>query len=400
MILLDISICTIVFLIGFNLKNAFPSFTKSDKRFLNNLFFFHFAVAIAFNFLVANGGGDAVVYWNFSKDNSLAVIINVIERGSASGVIYLINYIPSHVLDLSFFTGNMIYALIGYLGFIYLYSITKSFSKDVSVYSQFKIFGISIFPWIWFLPNLHFWSSGIGKDTLLFFCIALFAYSLLNIKKRLLGLVVSIILSLVIRPHITLFLIISFGIGYTLDGRLKSYQKLIIFLLFVTFFGFIFNYVVDFVRLESLEIESIQDYTSNKAAKLNQADSGSGLDISAYPYPLKVFTFLYRPLFFDVNGALAILASIENLMLLLFTIMTLRNNPIKGFKMGNFLLKGSAIYFILGALSFSLILGNLGIMLRQKNMFFPLFFIFGLWVNYYHHNTSLKPSHENSSSNK
>jgi hypothetical protein len=387
-------------LIAYNLKNAFPSFTKQDKRFLNKLFFFHFIVAIAFNFIVASGGGDAIVYWSFPKENDFSAVIDVIERGSASGVVYLINYIPSHVLELSFFTGNMGYALLGYLGFIYLYRIVITTTPNTETLSGFKLFGIPLFPWIWFLPNLHFWSSGIGKDTLMFFCIALFVYSLLRLKKRFLGLSLSVILSLAIRPHITLFLVLSFGIGYTLDGRLKAYQKALIFILFAFLFGSIFNYVLDFVQLESLETQAIQDYTSNKAANLNQADSSSGLDISGYPYPFKVFTFLYRPFFFDVNGFLAILASVENLILLFFTVMVLRNSPVKGFKRGNFLVKGALIYFMLGALSFALILGNLGIMLRQKNMFYPMFFIFGLWVYYQKYTSSLKPTHENPSGNK
>ena len=400
MTLLDISICLIIFLIAFNLKNAFSSFDRYDKRFLNKLFVFHFVVAIAFNFIVASGGGDAMVYWNFPKENDFSAVMEVLDRGSASGVIYLINYFPSHVLELSFFTGNMAYALLGNLGFVYLYQIIKTSLPEINNLAGFKIFGIPVFPWIWFLPNLHFWSSGIGKDTLLFFCIALFVYSLLNIRKRFLGLLISVILSLAIRPHITLFLVISFGIGYTLDGQLKAYQKAIIFILFAFLFGSIFSYVLDFVKLESLESQAIQDYTSNQAAKLNQADSSTGLDISGYPYPYKVFTFLYRPLFFDVNGVLAILASVENLLLIIFTTMTIFNKPIKGFRRANFLLKGTLIYFILGALSFALILGNLGIMLRQKNMFYPLFFIFGLWVYYHKQSVLLKPSHENSASDK
>jgi len=400
MTLLDISICIIIFLIGFNLKNAFPLFNKQDRKFINKLFFFHFSVAITFNYLVANGGGDAIVYWNFPKVSEMSAVMDVIERGSASGVVYLINYFPSHVLELSFFTGNMAYALLGFLGFIYLYHVTKTTFPETNYFADFKIFGIPIFPWIWFLPNLHFWSSGIGKDTLLFFCIALFVFSLQHLKKRFFGILVSVLLSLVIRPHITLFLIVSFGIGYTFDGRLKSYQKAIIFLMFAVMFGSIFNYVLDFVQLESLESQSIADYTSNKAAKLNQADSSSGLDISGYPYPIKVFTFLYRPFFFDVNGVLAILASIENLVLLIFTVKVFRNKPIKSFKRANFLLKGAVIYFILGALSFSLILGNLGIMLRQKNMFYPLFFLFGFWVYYRNFASSLTPSHESPTSHK
>ena len=295
---------------------------------------------------------------------------------------YIINYIPSNIFDLSFFTGNMIYSLMGYLGFIYLYRILKPILVDRKTLSKLKLFGVPIFPWIWFLPNLHFWSSGVGKDSLLFFSIALFVYSLQKLRARWIALVLSMIISLSIRPHITLFLLLSFGIAYIFDGRLKAYQKMFIFLMFLIGFISIFDYVVEFVQLESLETSVIEEYTSTKASKLNQASSGSGVDISGYPFLFKVFTFLYRPLFFDINGILAVVASCENFILLCFSFLLFRNRPFRVFKKASFLLKGMVIYFIIGSIAFSLILGNLGIMLRQKNMFIPLMFIFGLWVLY------------------
>lgn len=400
MILLDICVVIIVLLIGFNLKNRGFGFDKQDRKFLNQLFVVHFAVAAMFSFTVANGGGDALTYWFYPKNNDLDAVFDIIDKGSASGVIYLLNYFFSHTLDLSFFTGNMIYALFGYLAFIYLFRVMKTLFVDIKMLEKFKLFGVPIFPWIWFLPNLHFWSAGIGKDTLLFFCIALFAYSLLNVKKRYIGLLIAVVLSLSVRPHITLFLVIAFGIAYTFDGRLKNYQKFIVLGLFIVSFAAIFNYVLDFVQLESLESSAIESYSARKAANLNQADASSGIDISGYPYPLKVFTFLYRPLFFDINGALAILASIENLILICFTILVFRNKPWLAFKKGNYLVKGSLIFFLMGAMSFSLILGNLGIMLRQKNMFYPSFIIFGLWAYYYTKSLQLKPLDENSSGNQ
>ena len=132
--------------------------------------------------------------------------------------------------------------------------------------------------------------------------------------------------------------------------------------------------------MDSFEFQAIEEYASNKSASLNQDDASSGVDISNYPLPLKVFTFLYRPFFFDINGTLAIVASLENLLLLIFTLIILKKGIFKAFKSGSYLLKGFLIYFLIGSLAFSLILGNLGIMLRQKNMFFPMFFIFGIWV--------------------
>lgn len=390
MILLDICITAIVFLIGFNLKNLFSGISTSEKWILDRLFFFHFIIAIAFHFYINNFGGDAIHYWETPKTLSFNTIMELVKGGSASGVIYLINYIPSNVLQLSLFTGNMMYGCLGYLGFIYILKTLKDIFGDFSTLSQIKLFNIPLFPWIWFLPNFHFWSSGIGKDTILFFCIALFVYCLQNLKKRWFLWIISMFLALIIRPHILLFLIISFGIGYVFDGRLKNYQKAMIGLIFILGFVLIFQYVLQFVQLESLETSVIEDYTSTKASNLNKAGSGSGIDISGYPFPLKIFTFLYRPLFFDINGILAVVASLENLVLLYFSILIIWGKPLAALKKSNFLLKGMIVYFLLGAVAFSLILGNLGIMLRQKNMFIPLFVIFGSWVLYNKHKNQLQ----------
>lgn len=385
MIVLNAAIICILILVGYNLKNLFPDFTRSEKRFLNYLFFYHLVISIAFHLFISVNGGDASFFWAYPKEESLDAIIDLFLNRSATGVIVLLNYIPSSLMQLSFLTGNLFYSTLGFLGFIYYYRISKSIFKDTTIFKKFKPFGLNLLTAVWFFPNLHFWSSGIGKDTILFLCIAIFVYSLLDIKKRWIGLGISLVFSLLIRPHIVLFLLISFGLGYVLDGRLKVYQKLLILLVFVASFVSIFNYVLEFVQLESLEISAVQEYTTTKAASLNQEDAGSGVDTSNYSLPLKIFTFLYRPFFFDMNGILGLVASIENLILLLFSVLVLRNRIISGFKNANYLLKGLLLYFLIGSIAFALILGNLGIMLRQKNMLFPLFFVFGLWVFYNRH---------------
>jgi len=136
---------------------------------------------------------------------------------------------------------------------------------------------------------------------------------------------------------------------------------------------------MDFVQLESFDTETIEEYSSNKASSLNKEGSGSGIDISGYPYPLKVFTFLYQPLFLRINNPFAILASFENLVLLIVSIRFFRNRPAKVLRKASYIVKGMFVFFLLGTLSFSLILGNLGIMLRQKNVFVMVLLIVIFW---------------------
>jgi len=378
MIILDIVMCIIILLFGFTLKDKFLSLNEYEHRLLHKLFFYHILFGIVYYLYVIYIGGDAYHYWTAPKNMSFNELWEqVLDVGRPSEIMFLLNYIPSNILNLSFFTGSLIYSVVGYWSFIYFLLILKRVVPYYLYLTKIKIWNISIFPLLLFLPNLHFWSSGVGKDTLLFFTTMLFIYSLINVKKRVFGLVISFLISFFIRPHITLFLIVGFGLGYALDNNLKVYQKVFISLVFGIGFIFIFNSVLSFIKLDSFNSESIGEFSKSKATALSVA--GSGMDISSYPYPLKVFTFLYRPLFFDIHNAIAVVASFENLLLLLVTFKFLKNKPIKMIKRGNWLIKSSFFFFILGALSFSLILSNLGIMLREKNMFMLTFYIFIFW---------------------
>lgn len=383
MILLDVCICTIVFLLGLNYRMIFSGFSDVDKRWLVKLFVYHFAIAILFHFYIASSGGDALKYWGLPKALSFNEVLGMVLDRKASSFVYFFNFFPANTLQLSLFTGNMLYSLIGFTGFIYLYRTIKELMPDHELLYNLKLFGIRLFPLIFFLPNLHFWSSGIGKDAILFLCINMFVFALVQIRRRIPLLLFSIVLSFLIRPHITLFLIASLGIGFFIDGNLKPYQKVLIILLVGIGIFSVLDYMLRFIQIENFELSTIEQFADKRVSDLGKARTESRVDMSSYPFPFKVFTFLYRPLFIDGNGLFGILASFENLILLLFTFFVFRNKPFKALKKSHYIIKGGLIFFVMGAVMFSLILGNLGIMLRQKNMLFPLFILFGIWVLYW-----------------
>jgi hypothetical protein len=378
--ILDFIFCLFALVFGFRFIYRFNLFNAYDLKLLKKLFFYHLLAGIGYYLFIINNGGDATNYWFATYDfryYNFDDVIDEINTGSATGYMLLINYIPAKVLGLSFFSGSLLYTVLGYCGFVYFYAIIKTQIERIYDLRQIKLFGFSVFPILLFLPNLHFWSSGVGKDTILFFCIALFFYSSLRISKRFVGISISIILSIFIRPHMTLFMLMALGLGIAFDGRLKSYQKVFITLLFAVVFVSAVNYVMNFVQLESLDAETIDEYSNTRASNLSNDRTTSSVDTTSYPYPLKIFTFLFRPLFFDASGILGIVASIENLFLLFFFIKIFKNRFLKGFKNSSHLIKASVFLFLMGALSFSLILGNLGIMLRQKTPFVMMLIIFG-----------------------
>lgn len=374
--MLDFSIIVIILFLGFYSKNFYGEvLDKKDKKVLNILWFYHVAICIIFYLYSMVNSSDARNYWFTVKENLSTGFLDYLSLGFGTYFMYALNYFPSKILDLSYFTGSLIYAYIGYLGFILLYII---FSKKIKYNS--RIFNIKLFPLILFLPNLHFWSAGVGKDTLLFFCIAYFFYAMLRPKKHIIGLMLVLLLSYLVRPHITVFLLFSFGIGIMLEGKLKPYQKVFFISVIIVGFALMFNSILNYLRLESLNLETITEFSQDRSAKLSRDYTGSSIDISSYSFPAKVFTFLYRPLFFDINGALAILSSFENLFILILSLFLLIRNPFKLFFKADYFFKSLSIFFIIGTVSFSLILGNLGIMLRQKNMFIPALLFLCLWA--------------------
>lgn len=373
--MLSFSIIIIVFVLGFSVKNWPNSpFTSKDRKFLNILWAYHFLFGILYWIYVVYGpGGDAIGYWFEAKSNSLSKLLQMFAIfGPGTHGMYLLSFIPANLLGLSFLASSILFTLFGYIGIVYFYSL---FIKNIEFNS--KIGKYQIFPWIFFLPNLHFWSAGLGKDTISFMCIALFFYSMQKPSKNVIKILLALGLTYIVRPHISVFLVASFGIAFLLDGRLKAYQKALFTVVCILAFVVLFNKFMAFLKIEELNTETIDSYSSSSVNNLNTG--GSGVDISSYPYPLKVLTFLFRPFFFDINNVLAIVASLENLLLVILSIKFLKVNPITVFRKGNYLVKGSFIFFVVGTLSFSLILGNLGIMLREKNMFIPALLFICLW---------------------
>ncbi len=384
--MLDICIITIVVLLGFNFKGFFKEkLTKKDYRVLNMLWLYHMAFAIIFYFYVNANGGDARNYWFTVKESVDTGFLDYFSLGFGTYFMYALNYFPSKVLDLSFITGSFMYALLGYIGFIYFYILFKE-----RIFYNTKIFTVNLFPLLFFLPNLHFWTSNVGKDTLLFFCIALFFYGMQKPTDHIIKILFALALAYFARPHIAVFLILSFGIGALSHNSLKMYQKVFFIAVIIAAFLLFFDNITSYLRIESFNLDTISNYSEDKATKLSRDYTGSRIDISSYPFPLKVFTFLYRPFFFDINGPLAVVASIENLILLLLSIKFIILNPFRLFRAADFFTRSLVMFLAFGVVTFSLILGNLGIMLRQKNMFIPALLFICLWSFSYHLKTKLE----------
>lgn len=359
----------------------FPKFLLKgrEKQFypvLQYLVIFHFLIGFVYYKMTDNWGGDAYGYWYWAKYiyTPEMFVEHLYDR---DGTLFMraLNYIPANIMDMSFFSNTMLFTMLGSMGITYFFIVTLRLIPHNK-----KIWGISIFPWIFFLPNLHFWCAGVGKDTLLFWCIGMFTYGMLKPMKNLPTLILAGVLAIAVRPHMVLFMAAGLGAGYIMGGKISFAKRIFFGVLLLGGAIIILPKVMDFARVEDASVESFTDFSEKKSSLLSRGHSGSALDISSYPLPLKVATFWFRPLFFDARSATGLMASVENIILLVIFILAMRASPLKAWRNAPFLVKGLVVYIILGSFAFSQSLGNLGIMIRMRNMFLPAMIIFLLWV--------------------
>lgn len=369
---MDFVIVIVLLILGNLFVNQFKNkISEGNLRTLKNLFIYHIIFGIYFCFFAF---GDAIGYWRQAKMMTYQDFVTSFTDGQGTFFIHALNYFPANVLDLSYFTGTMIYTLIGFIGLSYFYIIAVTLVPNNS-----KISSYNLFPLLFFFPNLHFWSCGVGKDSLLFFCIAIFCYGLLMPFKRLPMIILGLSLAYFIRPHITLFMLLGFGMAYFSGKKIATYQRVLFFGIMIGVAFTILPMVLKFAKIEQASIDDFNKFSSAKAAVLGRASTGSAVDLSSYPFPVKVFTFLFRPLFFDINGIPSVLVSFENLLLLVLTFKIFRTNPIKSFRKAPFVIQGMIYFLLVGTFAFSQTLGNLGIMIRMRNMFLPGLIIYIFW---------------------
>ena len=333
------------------------------KKILTQLFYYKLFFGLVFMIYVTFNGGDSYGYWVIGMQQ-----VQVIDPtwfkyyGVSTTFVLFVVYPFSKILGLSFFTGSLMFAFIGYLGFTYIYLILMPYAKYIQVR------GIQLFPAILFLPNLHFWSSGVGKDSLIFFAIAIFIYSTRNVFKNAPYLLLGFVLAYHIRPHIGVLLGGSLFASFLTGGGLSYSQKFIGTALGIGAMIIIWPQVAEFLKVEEFSIQSFQSVADGQIEALGRARTGSAIDLSSYPIPLRIFTFLYRPLFFDAHNAFALLSSMENFIYLAMTFVLFKVNVVRVFRKAPIYIKTGLFAFAGSAIAFSNSLSNLGIALRMKNM--------------------------------
>ncbi|PRX43490.1 hypothetical protein [Salegentibacter salegens] len=339
---------------------------------MNQLFWYHIVfLGIYYTYTIFNRS-DSLAYYDRAE---IASRTWAETFGTSTTFIDFLAYPFVNFFNFNYEMMMALFAWFGYLGFVYAYVFFReNIPIKITVFKNFDLLTL-----ILFFPNMHFWTASLGKGAPIFLGLMLFAYAIKNPKSRLITLILGSLLIYYIRPHVFMFVAVGTVLGYMSGKEKISFgKKLFIYISLIGGLVLVQDTILGMAGLEGSEdfTEDFSQFSEGRSDKL--ATSGSGVDMSSYPLPIKFFTFWFRPLFFDAPGILGLITSVENLMYLLLFFKVLKKDFIKFIKNSPIAVKMSLVVFLLASFAMTFVMSNLGIIMRQKSMvmYFAFFVIY------------------------
>lgn len=335
------------------------------KYFPVVLFIYHLLFAyVAWNYILQDHG-DASRYWFVGQDLSQKSWFSFFQPGT--DIVKMITFPLVKYLHLPFWSGFILFSLFSFIGFYRLWKLILM----ISFQSKIAFFvGIILL----LLPNLHLWTSFIGKESIIFVAIVLMTEKLLDKKMTSPVFILAFLIVAIIRPHVAIVLLVSFVIAYFWKGKLtwknKAYFGAISTMSFLGIYYLLKK--IAFIAGNPFErIAHIYDYHIKGLKKTT-----AYVPLDEYSLPYKIFTFYYRPLPLERSGIFYEIWSLENLTLLLLCIIVffIIVKNFKATKCGIFDI--FAIFAVL-LLAFMYVYGyaNYGLIARTKIMAMPFIYV-------------------------
>ncbi len=335
---------------------------ETKAGFYWSMFAMHYVITLVYMLYAFATRSDSFEYYDRSAEETDWFVF------WESGTLFVrfLTWPFSHAMGASFISTMLIFSYFGFMACGYWYlAIKENIRYLPTVWS-----GMTWAEIVMLLPNIHFWSASIGKGAIMFFGIAIYAYGLSRFNKRIVYMVVGMFLTYMIRPHLTLVMAMGTGLGIMMAGKsLPWYLRLLLTLVAAGFAAYFFQGTIEFTGLEQNQLDR---FLEHRTQELGKADSG--VDISNYSLPMKLFTFWFRPLFVDAPGAFGYIVSFENL-LYIYMLFIIVGKGFRSFAGWNGWYKSCLFIFILASIILAQVSGNLGIAMRQKAQLMPLFFI-------------------------
>jgi hypothetical protein len=359
------------------------AFCLSNK--LNNktaeIFFgaalFRMIMTFGYYSYIKSTSSDAYTYYLYAINSNF-----IFSDFAKPGTSFINNFAVLFKTSISFFDNPCLmlfipFSLLAFVGSLLFYKTIRSIG-------QLKHREAIILSF--YLPNLLFWTSNIGKDSIIYLGLMMIIYGLVTPKiatKRIAYLIIGATIVYMVRPHVVLFLMVSFMGGFILERNKFSFRTVSILL--IVLIGFLLTYQPIFkfagisISAESETGENATNFYNQSLARIqsqqkNLAMGGAATKVNSIKYvfmPVYVVNFLCAPFFWQVRKPIHLLGAIESIIYQIMIIYIIRNIKLL-IKDTHMPFKNTWIIYVLISSS---IMGasftNFGVTIRQRCMVIP-----------------------------
>jgi hypothetical protein len=315
----------------------------------------HFVTTIIY---IPNGK-DSIKYFTIAYNSSFR--LQEPELGQGVGFIYYLTYILVHYLKLSYTGCYFFYSAFGLTGYFFIINTIFYLIRKYDLYYRKEFFYILL------LPGLHYWNVALGKDSMMFFSISLFFWAIIrrNIPGLLIG---AFIIGIIRSPILVLFLGGTIAGVILMNKKVSILQKGFLMGLGIVLIILLLPLVQERLKLQSVDYENVNDYIDYRLTLLK--GTGSAVDMSNASLPVKFFSFMFRPFFYDAKDVRTLASSFENAIWLLMVISMFLNLRKKMTETQYAAVYGMLFLAFLPAIAQSTTVTNLGLAVRMKTMYF------------------------------
>lgn len=326
------------------------------------LLLIHVGASIGYYLYSLSNPADALFYYHGD-----AYFRRVSWTGLNTALVGNIVQLLKHGLGATYLDCFMIFQAFGFWG---LTILMRTFDE---IHMKLRTPSTLLPMYILFLPSLHFWTSAIGKDSLTFLAVGLCAWAVIDFRKRLVYFGAGIVLMMLIRSHIALTILIALSFSTLLHREVDFGRKILLLVLALAGSSLLLGAVETTLNFDVRDASSVGDFFERRAAA-EAADRG-GMSISDAPYFVRLFSLLFRPLFFDTSSLFGYVTSVENMgSLLLFGFLVWHRSDVIFLARRVFFIRFVLVFTILMIMLLSMFNYNVGLGLRQRMMFIPALF--------------------------
>lgn len=283
--------------------------------------------------------------------------------GLTTQLIYFMVYIGRTVFGGTLLDYFLIFQAFGFFGIAYLMRILEEIYREVGAQPPPYIYLLL------FLPGMHFWTSSIGKDGIIFTGICMSLWAAMQIRNRFLWFGLGVILVLVIRPHVALIMGAAVAAAIFFEKSTSFGKRIALIGGAVIAISISASNVESRFTLDVTSADSVSDFLATHDRVVTTTQEG---EVVAGSLPYRFLSLMFRPMFIDAEGLFGLVASFENLILLFIVAILLRRSRTIVQMMRSLTFVRYALIMAAGlALLLSIIYFNVGLGLRQKMMFVP-----------------------------